>query len=206
MKALRKLLLIGTAVLGVSCASKYNLYDYYQKHAIDTVNSGSTLTTKSKLLLRDYDKNTEAQLEFVAYRSDSAKYLIVGSQKLTKSVKVNDQVYQYGYKELFPKQTDEAIIHANSDFTIYYTHVSWASANAFLDTLPALKQMYSYLMPGNGEIMYVDYALSPDVRISLPKTKVGQQPVNCIVWVGKRRHYITLGQITFALNNIRTFN
>lgn len=206
MKVFNKLFVAGAITFMASCAPQYNLYDYYQAHTIDQVNAGETNQAKSKLLMRDYDGKAQAQLELIAYKTDSAKYLVVGSQKITKNVDVKGQVFQMGVSEVYPKVKDEAVIRMIGDYTVYYTHISWEDATKFMEAMAGIKQAYAAMKPANGEVMYLDYAISSDVRISFSKSSPNQQPTECVLWVGKRRHFVVTGMLMDAMNYMRTFN
>lgn len=205
MNLIRKSILFSAVALLASCAGVTNVYDYYQTNVIDQHTKGVATTTSSKLLLRLNEGATKAQFELIAYKSDTVNYLIWGSHKIVKAFKQNGNPVSYDITDLVTPVNADGTPH-KGNLSIFFTHVPAADALAFLDTLPALKTQYLALKPGKGQVLYVNYALANDVVISFPKKSVTQQPIDCVVWVGKRKHQMPTGQLTWALNNLRTFN
>lgn len=205
MNVIQKFLFVGAVALITSCAGETNVYDYYQTNVIDQHTKGATQNTSSKLLLRINEGPSKAQFELIAYQSDSEKYLILGSHKMVKSVKQNGSTVSYDVDELNTPVHADGTPHKGK-LSIFFTHIPVADALSFLDALPALKTKYLALKPSKGQVMYVNYTLANDIVISFPKKSITQQPVDCVVWVGKRKHQLPVGQLTWALNNLRTFN
>ena len=205
MNLIHKTILVSAVALITSCAGVTNVYDYYQTNVIDQHTKGETQSTSSKLLLRLNDGPSKAQFELIAYKSDTTKYLICGSHKMVKSVKQNGNTTSYDVADLITPINADGTPH-KGNLSIFFTHVPVADALAFLDALPGLKTQYLGLKPSKGQVMYVNYTLANDIVISFPKKSVNQQPVDCVVWVGKRKHQMPTGQLTWALNNLRTFN
>ena len=205
MNLIRKSILIGAVALMTSCGGVTNVYDYYQTNVIDQHSKGATQSTSSMLLLRINEGSSKAQFELIAYKSDSAKFLIWGSHKMVKSVKQNGNTASYDVDDLNTPINEDGTPH-KGNLSIFFTHIPAEDAYAFLDAWPALKTQYLGLKPSKGQVIYVNYTLANDIVISFPKKSVNQQPVDCVVWVGKRKHQMPTGQLTWALNNLRTFN
>mgnify|MGYP000087108174 CR=1 FL=1 len=205
MNLIRKSIFVGAVALITSCGGVTNVYDYYQTNVIDQHTKGVTQSTSSKLLLRLNEGASKAQFELIAYKSDSAKYLILGSHKMVKSINQNGNSTNYDVTDLITPINEDGVPHKGK-LSIFFTHIPADDALAFIDALPALKTQYLALKPGKGQVMYVNYTMANDVVISFPKKSANQQPIDCVVWVGKRKHQLPTGQLTWALNNLRTFN
>ncbi|MCC7533563.1 MAG: hypothetical protein IT246_06440 [Bacteroidia bacterium] len=206
MKISGKIILAGMIMLVYSCSTSVSISDYYQNNTIDKNNTNKTSVSKSIMLYKNSSSSSNSTLEMIAYKSDETKYLIIGSRKTAKELKNNEQSYQVGINEIYPKMKEEEEIRAYSDYSVYYTNLSADVAIALADSLPAIKSAYTTLTPGYGQTMYLNYNVSKDLRISIPKKSPTERPSKCILWVGGRKHTMSIDYLTTTLEKFRHFN
>jgi len=206
MKAISKFGIIAIAAFLSACSSTTNVYDYYLKNVIAKHEAGKSATSKSKLLLRGFESTNKAQVEFIAYKTDTSKYLVLGSHKVAKSFYIQDSLYHFDVSDLYSRVRGDDFIRQMGDLNIFFTHIPAAKAVAFLSVWPTLKNDYNALKPTAGEIAYLDYAISTDVVLSFEKKSLTQQPTNCNIWIGKRKHTVSITELTKALTALNAFN
>lgn len=206
MKAFLKFGIIASAALLTACSSTTNVYDYYLKNVVETHQTGKSATSKSKLLLRGFEGTNKAQVELIAYKTGTEKYLVLGSHKVAKAFYIHDSLYHFDVTDLYSRVRGDDFIRQMGDLTVFFTHIPAANADAFLTALPNLKTDYAALQPGKGEVAYVDYALAGDVVLTFEKHSATQQMKDCIIWIGKRKHEISVNELTKALTELKAFN
>ena len=206
MKAISKFGIIAAATILTACSSTTNVYDYYLKNVVETHQTGKSATSKSKLLLRGYEGTNKAQVELIAFKTDTSKYLVLGSHKVAKAFYIHDSLYHFDVADLYSRVRGDDFIRQMGDLSVFFTHIPAANAEALLTALPGLKNDYNALKPANGEVAYVDYTLASDVVLSMEKTSATQQVRNCNIWIGKRKHAITIDELTKALTALKAFN
>lgn len=206
MKGFFKAALVMAVATLTACSSTTNVYDYYLKNVMDNHRTGEQTTSKSKLLLREFERVNKAQFELVAYKSDSTRYLVIGSHKVAKAFYLHDSLYQFDVADLYSRVRGDDFIRQMGDLSIYFTHIPSEQALTFLDALPQLKTKYASLKPAAGVTEYVDYTIAPDVVVSFSKTSPSQQPTSCVLWIGKRKHTLDTQTLVNAMNQLKMFN
>lgn len=205
MKGFFKAALVVAVATLTACSSTTNVYDYYLKNVMDRHQVGEQSASKSKLLLRDFERVNKAQVELVAYKSDSSRYLVIGSHKVAKAFYLHDSLYHFDVADLYSRVRGDDFIRQMGDLSIYFTHIPAEQALTFLEALPQLKTKYASLKPVSGVTEYVDFTIASDVVVSFCKTSPTQQPNECVLWVGKRKHELSLQDLVNALNQLKTF-
>lgn len=206
MKAFLKFGIIASAALLTACSSTTNVYDYYLKNVVETHQTGKSATSKSKLLLRGFEGTNKAQVELIAFKTDSMKYLVLGSHKVAKAFYIHDSLYHFDVTDLYSRVRGDDFIRQMGDLTVFFTHIPAATTEAFLNALPNIKNDYNALKPGKNEVAYVDYALASDVVLTFEKRSATEQMKDCIIWIGKRKHEVSVADLTKALNELKSFN
>lgn len=206
MNSFKKLLMISGAFAVTACSSVTNVYDYYITNVVTKSHEAQTSTTKTKLVLRETEGNKKAQLEFILFKQDSSVSLVVGSHKVAKAFYIHDSLYQFDVADLYSRVRGDDFIRQMGDLSVFFTHIPASKVIAFLDEMPNIKQKYAAITPQKDVTEYLNYTIASDLIISFPKSKAGQQPAECVVWVGKRKHELATAQVVNALNYIRTFN
>jgi len=206
MKAFLKFGIIASAALLTACFSTTNVYDYYLKNVVETHQTGKSATSKSKLLLRGFESTNKAQVELIAFKTGTEKYLVLGSHKVAKAFYIHDSLYHFDVTDLYSRVRGDDFIRQMGDLTVFFTHIPAANAEAFLTALSNLKTDYAALKPGKDEVAYVDYALAGDVVLTFEKQSTTQQMKDCIIWIGKRKHVISVADLTKALDELKAFN
>lgn len=202
----RTLALLSIAFLASCSSSVTNVYDYYLKNAVETHTTGANSTSKSKLLLRVNERTNKAQVELIAFKTDSIKYLVIGSHKVSKSFYIHDSLYAFDVNDLYSRVRGDDFIRQMGDLSVFFTHVPAGNAAMLSDALSGLKSKYASASVGKDEVVYVDYTIAPDVIFSLEKRAASDKPDECVIWVGKRKHIIATADLQKALNDLRMFN
>lgn len=207
MKSIFKGLAILTFTVLASCSSSVtNVYDYYLKNEVEAHKAGQNSTSKSKLLLRVNERTNKAQIELVAFKRDSVKYLVIGSHKVAKSFYIHDSLYSFDVNDLYSRVRGDDFIRQMGDLSIFFTHIPAGRAAMLADAMSGLKAQYASARPGTGEVVYIDYTIAADIIFSLEKRTATEKPVECTIWVGKRKHVIATADLEKALNDLKMFN
>jgi hypothetical protein len=206
MKTISKFGIIAVAALLSACSSTSNVYDYYLKNVIEKHEAGKSATSKSKLLLRGFENTNKAQVEFIAFKTDTSKYLVLGSHKVVKSFYIQDSLYHFDVADLYSRVRGDDFIRQLGDLNIFFTHIPAANAVSFLSVWPILKNEYNVLKPTAGEVAYLDYAITTDVVLSFEKKSLTQQPKDCNIWIGKRKHTVSIVELIKVLTALKAFN
>jgi len=206
MKTISKFGIIAVVAQLSACSSTTNVYDYYLKNVLEKHEAGKSATSKSKLLLRSFESTNKAQVEFIAFKTDTEKYLVLGSHKVSKSFYIKDSLFQFDINDLYSRVRGGDFIRQMGDLNIFFTHIPAAKALAFLSVWPSFKNDYNALKPAFGEVAYLDYAIVTDVVLSFEKKSITQQPNNCNIWIGKRKHTVSMVDLTKALTALKAFN
>lgn len=206
MKAFLKFGIIVSAALLTACSSTTNVYDYYLKNVVETHQTGKSATSKSKLLLRGFESTNKAQVELIAFKTGTEKYLVLGSHKVAKAFYIHDSLYHFDVADLYSRVRGDDFIRQMGDLSVFFTHIPAANAEALLAALPNLKIDYAALQPAKGEVAYLDYALASDVVLSFEKRTLTDQFRVCNIWIGKRKHTIWVDELTKALEDLKAFN
>ncbi len=206
LKALKRLSIFLLTASLVSCGhSVTNVWDYYIKNNVEVHIQDSITISKSELLYRAGESVTNAQIEFIAFKQDSMKYLVIGSHKIAKNFTIQDSVFTFDVKNLYSKVRGDDFIRQLGDLNIYFTHVPMENIDKLLNYIPVLRAAYKNTRPVKNETINVDYQLSPTVYISLPKDNNANNPSDVILWVGKRKHIINVNKLQDILNEMKAF-
>ncbi len=189
-----------------SCGNSVtNVWDYYMKNNVEVHKVSGITSSKSKMLYRK-NESSLCQLEFIAYRQDSSRYLIIGSHLVGKSFYINDSLYSFDVRSLYSRAKGNDMIRQMGDLSVYFTHVPGERVDDFLRDWTELRATYKTTKPGNDQTVYIDYALSGNVYMSFPKKGNRDNPSDCIVWVGRRKHEMTVSSLLKVMNEIKMFN
>lgn len=191
-----------------SCGSSQqvtNVWEYYVTNEVIQHNSESTSLVKRKLLMSTRDDKNRSQFELVAVKQDSTVSLIIGSQKFAKNFTINDSQYVIDVVDVFPDMEKEEMAQVG-DLYIYFEKVPASKCIEFLDKLPEMRRQYSEAQVTEGAVTQIDFYFTHNVFVSLEKDRAGEQPTNCYVWVGKRKHKVNTKAFVAALTELRSFN
>ena len=206
LTTIKRLFLLTIVSVLVSCGhSVTNVWDYYIKNNVEVHVQDSVTITKSQMLYRVGESVTKSQLEFIAFKQDTQKYLVIGSHKIAKTFWINDTVYAFDVKSLYSKVRGDDFIRQLGDLNIYFTHVPMENIEKFLNYLPIFKTTFKATRPVKNETVYIDYQLSPTVYISCPKSNNANNPSDVVLWVGKRKHLTNMSRIIDIMNDMRAF-
>jgi hypothetical protein len=206
MKAISKFGIIAAAAVLTACSSTTNVYDYYLKNVIETHQTGKSSTSKSKLLLRGYEGTNKAQVDLIAFKTDTEKYLVLGSHKVAKAFYIHDSLYHFDVADLYSRVRGDDFIRQMGDLSVFFTHIPAANIENLLTAIPNLKNEYNALKPANGEVAYLDYTLASDVFVSFEKRSLNEQFRSCNIWIGKRKHTISVEDLIKAFTDFKAFN
>lgn len=208
---LRKLLLITFSSLFIaSCSNSVtNVWDYYIKNNVEVHKYNDITESKSKMLYRKQEAIDKSQLELIAFKQDSIKYLVIGSHKVAKAFIMGDSLYQFDVKNLYSHVRGNDFIRQLGDLSIFFAHISANECNNFLLNWDAIKNKYMKAMPrvNSNEVLYIDYGLSHGIYLSFAKTDIKQpEPTECILWIGKRKHTIRVEELLRVFRELKSFN
>lgn len=205
MRTLGKTLAIAGMALLASCSgTAVSVYDQYIKSGIRQRNTGESSSSSRKLLMLENDKQY-GQLELAAFKTDSGKFLVVGSIKQARTFYIHDSAYTFDVSTLYDKKSSPELSAQAGQLSIHYTHIDAGMASAFYTALMGMKQKYTQAAPGKDEVISFDYTLSPDLVISLEKTYKTQHPTRCTIWVARRKHVVQTAALEQALENLKLF-
>jgi len=207
ISTLKTLTLIVLGLALVSCGhSVTNVWDVYAKNQVAKYTQDSMTVTKTELLYRTGEATDKAQFEFVAFKQDTQKYLIIGSHTFGKTFNIQESSYVFNVKSLISKAKDEDYIRQVGELNVYFTHVPYEAIDRFLNYLPNLRASYKENKPASGgQTLYIDYQLSPQVIVSFPKDGNNNNPSDVILWVGKRKHEMSMSRLIDIMNEMRDF-
>lgn len=197
--------LLAVGILASCSNSITNVYDYYLKNAVETHKAGENSTSSSKLLLRVNESTNKAQVELIAFKSDSVKYLVIGSHKVAKAFYIHDSLYHFDVNDLYSRVRGDDFIRQMGDLSVFFTHVPAGNAAMLQEALPGLKTKYASARPGKDEVVYIDYTIAYDVIVSFEKRTITEKPAKCVLWVGKRKHVIDTADLEAALTALKNF-
>lgn len=204
---LKYTLLFCVASVFASCGNSITqVWDYYIKNGVEVHKQDAITITKSELLYRKSEKVSKAQLEFVAFKQDDAKYLVIGSHKVAKNFYIHDTLYAFDVVSLYNKVRGDDFIRQMGDLSIYFTHIPYENIQKYLENETMLLDTFSVNRPTKSETVYIDYQLSPTVYISLPKTGGAKRPSDMVLWVGHRKHEMSYSTFKKILNEVKEFN
>lgn len=208
MKNITKITAIALLVVVSACSkSVTNVYDYYIKNAIESKPAmGVQAQSKSRLLFRSTESLNKAQIEMVAYKKDTLKYLVLGSHKVAKAFYIHDSLYHFDVTDLYNKVRGDDFIRQMGDLSVFFTHVPSANITALQENLGSLKAAYKAAKPLGGETIYIDYMLSADVLLSFEKKSASQSLNSCTIWIGKRKHEVSSYSLEKAISAFAAFN
>ena len=69
-----------------------------------------------------------------------------------------------------------------------------------------MRKQYADAPVSNNATTQVDFYFSSNVFISLAKNKMGQQASKCTLWVGRRKHVLSIKECVKVLTEIKNFN
>lgn len=207
MKHYPSLTIVSLILFLSACSNSVtNVWDYYVKNNVEKHQAGTSTVSKSKVLYRKNESVNKAQLELVAFKQDSARFLVIGSHKIAKAFYIYDSVYHFDVNNLYSHVRGNDFIRQLGDLTIFFAHIPAEKCQDFLNNWGDVKNKYMQAKPAPGETMYIDYSLSPEIFLSFPKTAAVQEPKDCILWVGRRKHEIATADLQKALADLKTFN
>jgi hypothetical protein len=200
------LLVAAVLLLLTSCGSSItNVYDYYITNEVVEHKTNEATISKRKMLFREVESVNKSQLEFIAFKQDSDVYLVIGSHKVSKAFYLHDSLYHFDVTDLYSRVRGNDFIRQMGDLSIYFTHIPLAKCNEFLAKWEATKKQYAAASVSDDAITQVDFYFAHHVYVSFEKTRQGQQPNNCNVWVGKRKHEISTNDLIKALTELKNF-
>lgn len=189
-----------------SCGNSVtNVWDYYIKNNVEQHRIGQASTSKSKLLYRQQESVSKSQLELIAYKQDTLKYLVIGSHKVAKSFLIYDSIYHFDVSSIYSRVRGDDFIRQMGDLSIHFAHLPADLGERFTMAWPDIKNRYMQAKPGEGETVYIDYTLSSTIFLSFPKTAPVQEPAKCDLWVGRRKHEIRTEDLQKALADLKAF-
>lgn len=207
LNTLKTTLLICAASTLISCGNSITqVWDYYIKNNVEVHNQDGISITKSEMLYRKGEKVSKAQLEFIAFKQDDKKYLVIGSHKVAKNFYIHDTLYSFDVVSLYNKVRGDDFIRQMGDLSIYFTHIPYENIEKFLTNEAMVKDTFRVTRPVKSETVYVDYQLSPTVFISMPKDGNAKKPSDMILWVGHRKHELSYSTFVKILNEVKSFN
>lgn len=199
--------MMATVLLLGSCSmSVTNVWDYYVKNHVEHHKAGQSSMSKSKVLYRKQESPNKAQLELIAYKSDSMKCLVIGSHKIAKAFIIYDTLYHFDVNDLYSSVRGNDFIRQMGDLSIYFTHISASDCDALQKGIDGLRAKFGQAMLTAGATSYMDYAVSPEVFVSAEKTSASQQLKEVTLWVGKRKHKMDADDLVKALQDFKSFN
>lgn len=206
MKIIQVLIsLIIIACLSACSSSVTNVYDYYIKNNVERHSYGQTTESKTKLLYRKQESVKKSQLELVAFSQDSAKYLVIGSHKVAKPFMMYDSLYHFDVTDLYNRVRGNDFIRQLGDLSIFFAHIPAENCDMFLANWSAIKNRYMKAKPNSGEVVYIDYSFAHGIYLSFPKILNQSEPLSCDIWVGKRKHTISMNDFIKALEDLKAF-
>jgi hypothetical protein len=199
------ILLLASSLLSSCGSSTTNVWDYYVVNEVIKHKEGETAVSQKKLLHRQKESPSKAQLEMIVVKQDDKAYLVLGSHKIAKSFYINDSLYTFSVTDIYSRVRGNDFIRQMGDLSIYFTHVPATKVVDFLNGLDNIKKQYADMQVPKGATGQVDFYLSHNVYVSMEKKQAGQTPSKCILHVGKRRHYISLKELTGIFNQVKAF-
>jgi len=196
-------------VLLTSCSkSVTNVYDYYIQNNIVSHESGNIVTSKTKLLYRMQESVNKAQLELIAFKSDTMKCLVVGSHKVAKAFNLFDSTYYFDVNDLYSNVRGNDFIRQLGDLSIYFTNISLSNCNTFLKSVDKLKAEFNKAAPSENTHSHIDFSIQSDVFVSIEKKYYSQtlESAATTIWVGKRKHEIRFEDLIKAMQELKSFN
>jgi hypothetical protein len=157
------------------------------------------------MLYREVESVNKSQLELIAFKQDSNIYLVMGSHKVAKAFYINDSLYHFDVTDLYSSVRGNDFIRQMGDLSIYFTHIPVAKCNEFLAGFEKLKKQYASASVTEGAVTQVDFYFAHHVYVSFVKTRDGQQPSRCNVWVGKRKHEMSTADLVETLTELKSF-
>lgn len=196
----------GILLLLTSCGSSVtNVWDYYITNEVVAHNQEDATVSKRKMLFREVESVNKSQLELIAFKQDSNVYLVIGSHKVSKAFYIHDSLYHFDVTDLYSSVRGNDFIRQMGDLSIYFTHIPAAKCNEFLTNLDKMKRQYAAASVSQGAITQVDFYFAHQLFVSFEKTKDGQQPTRCNIWVGRRKHELKTADFVKALNDLKNF-
>jgi len=200
------LLVAAVLLLLTSCGSSVtNVYDYYITNEVVAHKPNETTISKRKMLYRDVESVNKSQLELIAFRQDSNSFLVIGSHKVSKAFYIHDSLYHFDVTDLYSRVRGNDFIRQMGDLSIYFTHIPATRCNEFLANWENMKKQYAAASVSGDAVTQVDFYFAHHVYVSFEKSRPGQQPNHCNVWVGKRKHEISTNDLIKALNELKSF-
>lgn len=207
MRTIKSLTILLAIAMLASCGSSVtNVWDYYIKNNMEQHREGETSSSKTRLLFRQQESPNKAQLEFIAYKTDSGKFLVIGSHKVAKEFMIKDSIYYFDVASIYSRVRGDDFIRQLGDLSIYFTHIPASACETFMQKWEGLKTRYNQATPGAGETMYFDYTIAEGVFVSLTKTDARQLPDECTLWVGKRKHEVKTEDLVKVMSDLKFFN
>jgi hypothetical protein len=191
-----------------SCGSSVtNVWDYYVTNEVVVHKEGETAISKRKLLLQKMESVNKSQLDLVAVKQDSNVFLVIGSHKVSKQFFIHDSLYSFDVTDLYSNVRGNDFIRQMGDLSIYFTHVPKKKCDEFLANLEPMKKQFFNAKVSEGSTTQIDFYFSHNVFVSFLKTKQGQEaPKTCNLWVGRRKHELSVKEFGDALNAMKNFN
>jgi hypothetical protein len=202
----KTLVAAGVLALLTSCGSSVtNVWDYYVTNEVVVHNQEDATVFKKKMLLRETESVNKSQLELIAFKQDSTVYLVIGSHKVSKAFYIHDSLYNFDVTDLYSSVRGNDFIRQMGDLSIFFTHIPLAKCNEFLSKLDKMKKQYASATVSQGATTQVDFYFAHQVFVSFEKSKDGQKPTQCNVWVGRRKHELNTDDFVSALNELKSF-
>jgi len=199
--------LLFTLFIFTQCSNTVNVYDYYVLNNLANHESGNISSSKMKLLFRDKESGRGAQLEMIAFKSGSTKYMVIGSHKMAKPFYLNDSIYYFDIDEVYSNVKGSDFIRQLGDLSIYFTHISMKDCNTFIKSVEKLTEEFNKASPADGARSHIDYTIQSDVFISIEKKYATQsfESSTATIWIGKRKHNINLDDFINAMHELTSF-
>ena len=210
LSKIAKLCSVVSAITLLSACSQSvtNVYDYYIQNNVEQHDPGVVSASRTKLLYRDQELGSKAQLELIAFKNDRMKCLVVGSHKIAKAFYIHDTQYYIDVKDLYSNVRGNDFIRQLGDLSIFFTNIPSAQCDTFLVNVVKLKADYMKATPADGASANFDLSISSDVFVSLEKKSPTQsfESASATLWVGKRKHNIKLEELVKVMQNLKSFN
>jgi hypothetical protein len=187
-------------------SSLTNVWEYYVTNEVVEHQPFVTSVSSRKLLYQEIDKNTKSQLDMIAVKQDTNIYLVLGSYKMATPFVLGDSTYAFGLSDLYSRSKGDDLVGKSGDLTLFFTQIPASKCIEFLDSLEIMRKQYADAPVSNNATTQVDFYFSSNVFISLAKNKMGQQASNCTLWVGRRKHVLSIKECVKVLTEIKNFN
>ncbi len=204
------LLLTATVVMllsSCSSSSVTNVWDYYVTNEVVQHRPGETAVSYRKLLYQEVDKTGKSQLDMIMVKQDSTVTLVLGSYKMSALFVIKDSTYAFGLNDLYSRDKGDDLVGKAGDLTVFFTQIPASKCIEFLDSAESFKRQFTEAKVTNKATTHLDFYFSSNVFMSIDKDKQNDGvPSKCTLWVGRRKHILSIKEFARVLNEVKNFN